>query len=265
MLTPVLDLSDPLYTPIGEATCPTVLVNTIPKSGTYFLSATLERLGCPFTGLHCTDDLTQGLFDFRGLTLADREMDPGFARVEVSLELTFAAMGNQHSVAHIHDPALLASLSRMPDRVVINVVRNLRDVLRSLYFFKLRQVPPLDGSESRWRSAPESERFLAFMHHFMGTDIANIARVADCILSLSDQSYIRYEDASKAAESAFPRHLSGFYSVAEFLTALDTARDSPTATLSPSTHRTQVAWPTECERLFESSGLRELNRRLKYE
>jgi hypothetical protein len=262
-LLPMLDLSSDAL-PASAFSMSTLIVNSIPKSGTYYVSRVLELLGQPPSGLHMTDDVAHGVFDFRGQDANLMHSAPQDFRIDVWLPLAAKILRGQHAVAHIHEIQTLRSLTSLPDVGVINVVRNLKSVIGSLYAFKLRHVRPLDESDRRWRML-EKGRCAAFMRHFKDSDLLNLGRVAGCILQTAPETRLRYEDLYSLNENAFSAACARFgIDEAVFSRAVKAATNQPTSTLNPDREQYRFEWSSECEAIFHELHLDELNKALGY-
>ena len=215
---------------------PAVLINTVPKSGTYFLQLAFQELGFRPTDLHLGNAF---LHDNRNL-LPDVGIHRNPQAQEVSLAvdllpplLPFGSV----TVGHIDDRSVLQAF--MDANVfLLLVVRDLRDVLWSLFRFKLAVVDPLDDADRRWRSCPlPEERFMGFLVYYWSRDILHIANCLRAFFAFGELPVLRYEDLLAGAlpeptERQLEERLQGCGGVAAFLAALAAARDAPTSTLS---------------------------------
>jgi len=55
---------------------------------------------------------------------------------------------------------------------IISIKRNLRDVLVSMYRFKIAKVAPVDEKDFLWRVLPDSRRFLGFLEYAAERDVS---------------------------------------------------------------------------------------------
>jgi hypothetical protein len=259
-LLPELELEDRPAAPPG---LPAVVVNTIPKSGTYFMEAALATLGFRPTRLHLAAKSCHGN---RGIADADIHIAPQNRQINVPAgAIALIMQRGDLAVGHIDDPAELASI-RDAGVTIIQCVRDLRDVVLSLFRFKRSVVAPVSAADLLWRSLPEREGFLAFLCYAADRDIDYIARVAKAILACPD-TVIRYEDVASGpvsddAVSRLAQTLSIGQDAARM--ALTTGQSIPTSTSSGQRARYDDVWSGPVQSFFESTGLAELNEALGY-
>ena len=139
-----------------------LLVNTIPKSGTYLVSALLQRLGAHDSGLHSRDD---HFWEFGGRPQLAVIADPNqFIRHELLVDSIRLLGAGEFAVGHLADaPGALRVLDEHQVGVVF-LVRDLRSSLISNMRFlsdPRRRQDPLP-----WMSIEvPTERFRAFLEH----------------------------------------------------------------------------------------------------
>lgn len=257
----------PLPAPFSR---PAVLVNTVPKAGTYFVQRAFQELGFQPTDLHLGNAL---LHDNRGLPRdASIHRSPWLRQVQLSLGLLppFLAPGSV-TVGHVDDPAVLQQFLNAGICVIL-VVRDLRSILWSLFRFKLAAVAPLDPEDRHWRSRPTTlERFMGFLAYCWNRDIAHICNCCRTFASHRDLPLLRYEDLlsgtlPEPTALRLEQQLGGSGGVSAFLAAAAAAQDLPTPTQShslPDHPCFSAAEETEIRRLIEAlvagSALAEVN------
>lgn len=130
---------------------PPIVVNSIPKSGTYFLTAAMAAAGFPDSGLHLAGcDLVD---DNRALDIEQVHRAPLTVRLPVRADLAASIAPGKTSAAHISDPTVI-DLIRNDGGHVFHVKRDLRDVMVSMYRFKINKVNPTDPLDNAWRQLP---------------------------------------------------------------------------------------------------------------
>ena len=185
---------------------PNIIVNSIPKSGTYFMSLALHRAGCTRSGIHATDFR---LFDFTGrafqrspselwrssIPIADNDVFK--YELEVTPYVAAGVLQGNHMVGHFREADTLRALDGS-GIMTVHLVRNLRAVLRSLFQFKKDRIAPLSPADAVWRKLPENALFGAFLSHFYDDkDIVNIIQIARALKTRQSPVIIRYEDLYK--------------------------------------------------------------------
>lgn len=215
---------------------PAVLVNTVPKSGTYFLQRVFQELGFRPTDLHLGN---ASLHDNRGIPRDGRiHRRPREREIPLAVGLLppYLAPGSV-TVGHIDDHAVLEAFLRA-GVCLIPVVRDLRAILWSLFRFKLAAVEPLDELDRHWRAcASPVERFMGFLTYQLDHDIIHIVNCFRSFAQLVDVPVLRYEDLvagslPQPAATRLAQRLQGCGGMPAFLTALASARHAPTPTLS---------------------------------
>ena len=161
-LVEALALDGPPLQPISTPLRPPVLINTVPKAGTYYLQRAFMELGYSPTDLHLGN---RSLHDNRGLPRdAAIHGSPRLRQVDLEVGLLIPFLGSGSvTVAHIDDRSVLQQFTSA-GVCVIAVVRDLRAILWSLFRFKSAVVDPVDASDRRWRSCDcHLERFMGFL------------------------------------------------------------------------------------------------------
>lgn len=254
---------------------PAILVNSVPKSGTYFLQRAFQELGFRPSDLHlgntCLHD-NRGLARDAGIHRApwDREV-----AVDVRLLAPLLAPGSV-TVGHIDDPNVVQAFIEA-NVVVIHVVRDLRSILWSLFSFKLAVVEPRDDADRHWRSCPSLlEQFMGFLAYSWNRDIQHISNCCRAFANLHDVPVLRYEDLvtgnlPEPTRERLEEQLQGSGGVSAFLGALTAVRHAPTPTLSqalPGLSHVTDDQEAEIRRLINAlvagSALAEVNALLGY-
>lgn len=220
-----------------------ILVNTVPKSGTYWLREAFVQLGYQPTDLHLGGGNL--LVDNRGLADDAQihwDIDDRLTEVDLSL-LPWVLPPGSVTVSHINDPELLR---RMRERgmTIVNVTRGLEDALVSIFRFKRDRVAPRKGEN--WRSAADvRSQFLGFLATYGSTDVDDLRQYISTIRQLQDMPCLRYEDLRRGEISLSQRRpleqaLGSPDLVSRLLHALAATKDKPTSTLTTSPQEPEV-------------------------
>ncbi len=259
-LLPVLEL--PAVEPDPQAAF-ALLVNTIPKSGTYLLEAAAVHAGLHRTRLHLTAHFCD---DYRGLPDAEMHAAPEQHRRAVpAAAVAQILQPGEVVVGHIDDHAQLDGAAPAGVRI-LHCVRDLRAVLASLYRFKRQVVRPISPADTVWRGLGEAEGFLAFLGFFADRDVAHVGRTAACILERGEPR-LRFEDLTGAADlSSLQAQLVGWdaAAAAALATGVVQMRGRPTPTLLAGVFMPQLVWSETAEEFFQDTGLARLNAGLGY-
>ena len=259
-LLPVIEL--PPVQPDPQAAA-ALLINTIPKSGTYLLEAAAVQAGLHRTRLHLFAHLCD---DYRSVPDAEMHAAPEQHRRAVpAAAVAHMLQPGEVVVGHIDDHAQLDGVAQASVRIV-HCVRDLRAVLASLYRFKRQVVRPVSPADAVWRGLGEAEGFLAFLSFFADRDVAHVARTAACILGRSEPR-LRFEDLTGAADpSIVQAQLAGWDEAAAAALAVGVVqvRGRPTPTLLAGTSDPQQVWSEAAEAFFRDTGLARLNAELGY-
>ena len=243
----------------------TVLVNTIPKAGTYLLEAALSNFGVHASRIHLSGaDIAD---DYRGLPDQEIHRNPMARRLSAPLDLIVETLRGQMAVGHIEDLDVLRRIANRGSSI-ISVRRNLRDAVISMYRFKLNRVCPTDEIDASWRNLSEPCRFIAFMLHSANRDFVHMRDVAFTLIHAPNTTHMRFEDTIVAhvdpeQKEALNRIRRGLGTKMSGLLQEAVGAGSPTYSGEQNTNK--EIWSDEAERIFEASGLGEANRQLGYE
>jgi hypothetical protein len=243
-----------LTTPTGNSALRPVLVNSVPKSGTYFLEAALIRLGAMPLRLHLGE---HQLHDNRGAQETEIHWQPAQREVPAPAPaVAHLLRPGDVVVGHLADAAALDEVMRA-GVVTLHDIRDLRAVLVSLYYFKRDRVAPRSAADAIWRSLPSESGFIAFLNQFEDKDILHIRRVAETILTRTEP-VLRYENMVMGITPPGVEDVLPGLGV-----ALREACGQPTSTLSAKNEKVSP-WTAAAEAFFQESGLSDLNHQLGF-
>lgn len=241
-----------------------LLVNTIPKSGTYLLELVLREIGYHGLGLHL---IPNECHDNRGVPNNVIHRDPFSRRAFAPAAAVASVMAaGEFAVGHVDDADQLRRISDAGVGV-INCVRDLRGVLASLFRFKRKSVDPHAPSDRMWRVMPDQEGFLAFLGHYGEGELADIRDFAR-LMPRAPGVLLRFEDLAAGvippgARDALDLLDEGLGIAVEAVLPGCIGRESSTFNAERSDWRS--VWSALSEEFFERSGLRAANRALGYE
>jgi len=239
-------------------------VNSIPKSGTYFLEDALKKLGIDSVRLHLTgQDVVD---DFRNLPDEEIHVNPGKVRINCPVHLVTELLAGRTAVGHVENPQTIHKMHEQ-QVTVFNLRRNLRDVLVSLYRFKYKKVKPFGDFDLHWRSLSEQSRFIGFLITYANYEIDHIKKIAEMMLDDSMSINLSYEDMCTGffdEENSFKLDniRDGFSTDLSSALKLQYGQVNPTYSGSRSDWRS--IWNDDAESFFRTSGLEDLNIRLGY-
>ena len=240
---------------------PPIVVNSIPKSGTYLLIAALAAAGFPGSGLHLSG--RRGVHDFRALPLEDWHRNPDRWFLDLPVEIVPLIAPGTVTAAHVEHHDLVAQM-RAYGIPVLHVKRDLRDALLSLYRFKLNRVEPISDLDRAWRDLPEPQRLSAFLFYYAERDIAHMRQMAELV---SGEACLAFEDmicgrVSPGVEGALDAIRPGLAS--SLAACLATVTGVQTSTLSDARSDWRRQWNSELDAVFSATGLKEANQALGY-
>ncbi len=262
-LVPILQLE----APVGDinASRPSFFVNSIPKSGTYYVEAALQAIGIASQRLHLSGRDT--VDDYRELPESLIHVAPEKVRLSCEAELITAMLQGEQTVGHIEHQWVIDKI-RAQRVCVLSVVRNLRNVIASLFRFKQSKVAPTSAIDQYWRELTGSEQIIGFLFHHAERDLAHIRAIADMMQRDSDAILLRYEDmcVGSISPAATERLNAVEPGIAERLcSSLAQQYGHANPTYSGSTSDWTNIWNPDLERYFVTSGLSDLNHSLGYE
>lgn len=245
----------------AQAPGPAIVINSIPKSGTYFTAKALATAGFPDSGFHLGG--RQTVDDFRGLPDEVRHRNPHLRRLNLPVDLVPLIAPGTVTPAHIEHEDTVARL-RSYGTHVIHLKRDLRNVIVSLYRFKLAAVDPVSDLDKAWRLLPEPQRMAAFLLYYADRDIAHLRSVA---LQVANQPALTFEDISEgkvADEVAVTLDEIRPGLSTAFAEGLLSVRGKKSSTLSSARSEWSQHWTGEIQAIFTALGLEDANRRLGY-
>ncbi len=147
-----------------------VLLNTIPKSGTYMVARLLEELGLANTHIHFVNE---GYYDFRDEAMEAIVADPDRFYEPAALgPMLDCVLPGQFAVAHIE---YRADLPALDDFAHLFCIRDIRDALISQMRFVSRIQTQSEATRSWSGIEDERLRFAEFLR-CVGRDFVNYAR-----------------------------------------------------------------------------------------
>lgn len=237
-----------------------LFVNSIPKSGTYFLERIMMNLGYTSARLHIGG--RNVCDDYRFVDDSEIHVEPQLVRRIFPLNIIDPHVKQgEFLVGHVEYKDIVDKFKE-DGFSVISMKRNLRDVLISLYNFKLHKVHSLGLGDDLWKSLSDDDRFIGFLSYYENIDIAHIKLMASLIAD--DESALRYEDlntGSVFAASYISKELGVDIEIVK--KTIDGARGQHTPTKSME-HATYF-WDNRAEDFFIRSQLFNLNKKLGYE
>lgn len=248
----------------GAPGMPAIVVNSIPKSGTYFLDAALTAVGCPSIRMHL--NWNQTVDDYRGVADADMHTDPETLRLRLGVELVAAVLDGQHVVGHIEEQELVERMRGL-GVCVLTLVRDLREVVPSLYRFKRTRVAPCDVGDAFWRGLDEPERTAAFLMYHHERDMEHIRTMARMILADKEALVLRYEDLCRGILTPqVAARLDGFLPglAARLSDALGRHYKKPNPTYTGAICRWREEFTPTMARYFKATGMDAINKDLGY-
>lgn len=183
-LEPVLSLS-PACLSDQPADMPPVLINTLPKSGTYMVAQALRDIGYDQVDLHLS---TNFLHDNRGIPQEEIHWSPNDRARPIPARAAVALLRpGEFMVSHIDTVEELHAIEKLPVKM-LNVVRNPYSQILSMMKFRLQKVKPTE-KDLIWHSLTGIDQIKAFI----------LSHPVDYWLNFSQMitkefSYLRFED-----------------------------------------------------------------------
>lgn len=237
-----------------------LFVNSIPKSGTYFLERILMDLGYTSTRLHIAG--RDACDDYRLTQDSDIHVEPQLVRRNFPVNMIEPHVKKgEFLVGHVEHKDIVDKFKE-DGFLIISVKRNLRDVLISLYNFKLHKVRSCGLGDDLWKLLNDEDRFIGFLSYYNDKDIAHIGLMADLIAE--DKSALRYEDLNAIGDVS-ALHLSKELGIdIEIIKKMiNGARGKQTPTKS--VEHVNCSWDNRAEEFFRRSRLFDLNKKLGYD
>lgn len=242
---------------------PKLIVNSIPKSGTYFMEAALSSLGLAPLNVHLAGSY---FHDNRGIAASDIHAAPYTRHVEAPTGLVAHAMlPGEMAVGHIDDQEQLDE-AVAAGATLLHCVRDLRDILISYYHFMRKSVRPRNAADDMWRTQHGAAGLAAFLVYTEERDMAFVAQMARGILS-RNEPILRYEDmvtGNLPADVVAALTASGGLTDVALTSAFRGAYGQETSTWSGGTRDRDELWSADVEHYFQQTGLGGLNQRLGY-
>lgn len=252
-LVPVIKIDSPVNSGLS------IFINSIPKSGTYFLEKVFTSLGMKSSGLHLSGRTT--IHDNRGIDNIHFQPSNQYIRCDLSLLASLLADTNTITVGHIEYVDVVNKFSDSGIKV-ISVVRNLRDVLVSLMKFKEQKVKESSCAESLWKKQVGPNKLEAFLCYYHSLDIQHIKSVTAAIIEY-ETDVVKYEEL---VNGNFPLSVVNNYSqLSEIEEHLKRNLNVSTSTYSGQRSNFSDFWSIDMDKYFFDSGLYELNAKLGYE
>jgi hypothetical protein len=149
----------------------------------------------------------------------------------------------------------------------IAMIRDLRNVLVSLFQFKLDKVIPTGPGDALWREADPRDRFVSFLAFHSDKDMEFVKSVAQSILTDPRACRVRFEDMlAGVLDGPLRDRLASIEDnlPGRFAEALGMKRCTSNPTFSGKLAEWRNVWDDRVDRFFRESGLQDLNARLGY-
>ncbi len=260
-LMPVIVNSAPEKS-LGEV-LPPVVINTMPKSGTYLLEAAFRDAGWFPSRVHMASYAQD---DYRGLADDAVHRVPADSRIDCPADVFASTLPcGVFAVGHIGEADMVSKI-RALDVPVISCVRNLRDVIVSTWRFKLKKVAPVDLQDALWRNASGNQSLDLFILTYIERDIGFCGNIAKMMMADESAVMLRYEEIVQGVLPANFGSLGRLSEYAENITEKllsQVGKSNPTYSGERSDWRKY--WTPFTEHCFRESGLLEVNQALGYE
>ena len=258
-LWPLLSLEPPV--PVARTA--RIIVNTVPKAGTYLLEEVLTQLGFRSIHLHLNHN---GLYDDRGVPSEELHFDPGdrFVPCPPRAVAELLAPG-EFAVGHIDSKPELDAI-RAAGVHVIGSIRDLREVAVSFYRFKRDKVKATRPADHVIKSLDPRAGFLAYLVQSAEDELPSFMRLTR-LLREDPCCLLRFEEITSGQLSQ--RSRDGLDAIepglaAAFVEALTAALGRPTSTFSGQLSLAdEFDWP-EARQIYEAVGYLEANREAGY-
>jgi hypothetical protein len=243
---------------------PSIFVNTVPKSGTYLLNSALKN-----AGYKSSDIMLIGrtiVSDLRNISEENYFKQPKKTTLKLPCELTIPLFNKNVITGHIEYMSILDEM-RKNNMFVLTLVRDLRNVLLSLFKFK-KDVFELQEEEKIWATFAGKELFEKFIEFYHDKDLEHIRNIVKMTLFDPKKIIIHYENCVRGF---IPNDVTGKLNewspdlgnqlAKSFLNTVN----KKTATLSPIRSDWKTGWNDVFEKYYHTSGLAQLNKLLGYD
>lgn len=237
-------------------------INTVPKSGTYFFEKALKEIGFKQSRLHLSPFFVD---DYRLVPEADIHKYPEKVRIDnIPADIIIKALpfGNI-SVGHVDHADILNKISNQTDVISLSVIRDLRDILVSLYHFKLHKVKSKSIEDDLWKKiSNEKDRFYAFLSFYANKDLIHIKNTFSIMINSENSILVKYEDMEKGILSIHAtEYIDSFESglAKRIKNSLLSNNRSASPTLSQKRADWHSYWSGDIQNFFEDFGFSALN------
>lgn len=241
-----------------------IILNTVPKSGTYLMEAALQRLGYRNLGLHV---FSEGVHDNRGVPPSEIHFDPDSRFIPCPARVMAELMApGEFVVGHIDSPSELNAI-REAGVSVIGTIRDLRAVAVSNFRFRRAKVKSGLAADILLQGLDTRTAFLLYLAQAGEIDLPSLMHMtrvihgdACCLLRFEELVAGRLSERARAGLDAIEPGLA-----AELEAVLPHTVGKPTSTFSGALSSVEdFAWP-EVEAFYEAIGYLEANREAGYE
>ena len=241
-----------------------VLVNTIPKSGTYFLTSAFANIGWKNSNFHLLGkNLIVDYRNSKNIGILDASIKNMY---EFPIEL-LAHITNGIVIPCHTEYFEIVDYFKKNKHLVVSVVRDLRNVLVSLYKFKDIMINQ-DIYDDIWLSKTGNDRYKHFINHYRDKDLSHILLIADMIIKEQNSIVLKYEEMSRGEITKENKYKIDIYcdSLADRLSKeLTLLYNKKTMTLiSNKRSNWKDEWNDHFDNFYHSSGMAEKNIRLGY-
>jgi hypothetical protein len=248
----------------AEVILPSVFINSIPKSGTHLINAALSKIGFTPADLMIIGENTVG--DLRNLDDDNMFKYPWSTALKFPHELLLPMYNNNVIMGHIEFQHIIDNIKRNNINVITSI-RDLRDVLLSLYKFK-RDVFGLTLEESEWKKTTGTKHFKLFLETYHKKDLLHIRRIARMVIADKNKTVLRYENCIKGIVPKHVKNTINSWSPElgnKIEHALQSQINTKTATLSKVRSNWKTDWNNIFEEYYYNNDMDILNKQLGYE
>lgn len=242
-----------------------VFINTIPKSGTYYLASAFKNIGWKESFYHLLGkNLVIDYRKSKHIGILDASAKNMY---ECPIELIANISRGQVIPCHIEYIDKI-NYFRKNKHLVVSLVRNLRNVLVSLYRFKKDALINKSINDNIWLKCSDNEIHKNFINYYRDKDLSHIILIADMILKDESAIILKYEELvnggiSKENQSKLDLFQKGLSSkLSEQLINLKGRKTMTLTTENRSDWKSH--WTDDFDRFYYSSGMHELNMKLGY-